>query len=131
MAGKATYGLISATHTLRQRKPMTENKGFTYVSLVSGAVQVDAVPARREECLGTHAQALLGREGVGVRHRVGVEANVRDGLVLVARGIESADKMLELRRRRIIRTSCSNYAPSGWVSNQHDEALRRGNGKRS
>lgn len=57
--------------------------------LVSAAVQVDAVPARREECLGTHALALFGREGIGVRHRIGVKANVRDGLVLKARGIVS------------------------------------------
>lgn len=60
--------------------------------LVSAAVQVDAVPARREECLRTHALALLGREGIGVRHRIGINANVRDGLVFEARGIESAIK---------------------------------------
>jgi hypothetical protein len=60
------------------------------MGLVGGAVQVDAVPARREECLRTHALALLEGEGVGVRHRVGVEANVRDGLVLEVRGIVSA-----------------------------------------
>lgn len=62
------------------------------MGLVSGAVQVDAVPAGREECLRTHALALLGGEGVGVRHGVGVEADVRNGLVLEARGIESAEK---------------------------------------
>lgn len=73
---------------------------FTYVRLVSGAVQVDAVPARREEGLRTHTLALLGREGVGVRHRVGVETDVRDGLVLEARGVESADIMLELGRAK-------------------------------
>lgn len=52
--------------------------------LVSAAVQVDAVPARREEGLRTHALTLLEGEGVGVRHRVGVETDVRDSLVLEA-----------------------------------------------
>lgn len=64
--------------------------------LVGCAVQVDAVPARREECLRTDAIALLGGESVGVGHRVGVKADVRDGLVLEARGIESAGQRLEL-----------------------------------
>jgi hypothetical protein len=75
---------------------MTGNKNVTYVGLVGCAIQVDAVPARREECLRTHAVALLGGESVGVRHRVGVKADVRDGLVLEARGVESAGQMLEL-----------------------------------
>lgn len=72
------------------------------MGFVSSAVQVNTIPAGREECLRTHALALLRREGIGVRHGIGVEADVRNGLVLKARGIESTGLMLELRREKII-----------------------------
>lgn len=63
--------------------------------LVVGRVQVDTVPAGLEEGLSTDALALAGREAVGVRNGLGVEADVRDGTVLEVGGVESANLMLE------------------------------------
>jgi hypothetical protein len=77
---------------------------------VVGAVQVDTVPAGLEEGLGANALALAGREAVGVGHGLGVEADVRDGTVLEARGVESA---------------------SVQVADKHLEASGRSNGERS
>lgn len=80
------------------------------VVLVSSTVQVDSVPAGREEGLSTDALTLLGRETVGVGHGLSVKADVRDGTVLEAGGVESA---------------------SVQVTNKHLEASGRGNGERS
>lgn len=63
--------------------------------LVSSTVQVDSVPAGREEGLSTDALTLLGRETVGVGHGLSVKADVRDGTVLEAGGVESANLILE------------------------------------
>lgn len=58
--------------------------------LVVGGVEVDSVPAGLEEGLGPDSLALAGRESVGVRNGLGVEAHVLDGTVLKAGGVEGA-----------------------------------------
>lgn len=122
--------ILLALHIPSDRgNPWQGIKELTYVRVVSAAVQVDTVPTRWEECLRPHAFALLGREGVAVRHGVAVEANVRDGLVLEARVIVSAGECQHCEAKHQD-CSCSKYVPSVWISNQHDEALRRCNGKR-
>lgn len=80
------------------------------VVLVVGTVQVDTVPAGLEEGLRTDALALAGREAVGVGHRLSVEADVLNGTVLEAGGVESA---------------------SVQVTNKHLKASGRSNGERS
>ena len=66
--------------------------GVGHVGLVVGRVEVDTIPARWEEDLGTETvRALLGREAVGVgRSAAVVQADVADSLLgkVVATGSE-------------------------------------------
>jgi len=82
--------------------------GEGHVAGVVCAVEVDSIPAGREEGLGSHPLAWLGRETVVVgRIGAGGQADVLDSLLRRARGVKR---------------------PKLWVANNHAEPSGRGGG---
>lgn len=93
------------------------------MALVIVAVDILTVPARGEESLGAHAQALLGRELVAVLGVVLIKTLVVDGTVLKLGLVKGANEGLDT-----IDGAKVHYSRPERISSHYTETCRRRDG---
>lgn len=98
----------------------TRTETITYVALVVGTVDVFAIPARREEGLGAHAQALLAGQLVTIERVRGPQALVVDRTMLIVGRVQVRTERIthnhaETSRRRNGRSSTVTVPSPGLV----------------